>query len=161
MAEQATLNDLETWLIARNLGGYWTLDPALLTAPFPKTTVVPHLWPWADLTAALAEASDLISLEDAERRSVRMLNPGVGCFTTHTMQMSMQLVNPGEVARAHRHTPRPIASCSRGVAPSRRSRASSASWSRAISSSRRTGPGTTTRIAAASRSSGSTVLTTR
>jgi gentisate 1,2-dioxygenase len=48
-----------------------------------------------------------VSLEGVEdRRVIRMVNPGLGTGapTSRTMQMSVQLVKPGEIARAHRHT---------------------------------------------------------
>jgi gentisate 1,2-dioxygenase len=49
----------------------------------------------------------VISLEDSERRVVRLVNPGLQerPFATHTLQISFQYVKPGENARAHRHTP--------------------------------------------------------
>jgi gentisate 1,2-dioxygenase len=50
----------------------------------------------------------VISLENSERRVVRLVNPGLDrrhAFATHTLQISFQYVKPGENARAHRHTP--------------------------------------------------------
>jgi gentisate 1,2-dioxygenase len=50
----------------------------------------------------------VISLENSERRVVRLVNPGLDrqqAFATHTIQISFQYVKPGENARAHRHTP--------------------------------------------------------
>ena len=53
-------------------------------------------------------AGEVISLENSERRVVRLVNPGLDqkhAFATHTIQISFQYVKPGENARAHRHTP--------------------------------------------------------
>jgi gentisate 1,2-dioxygenase len=53
-------------------------------------------------------AGEVISLENSERRVVRLVNPGLNqqqAFATHTIQISFQYVQPGENARAHRHTP--------------------------------------------------------
>ena len=52
------------------------------------------------------EAGELVSLEQSERRTIRLLNPGVPGVTgaTNTVHTSVQLVKPGEIAKAHRHT---------------------------------------------------------
>jgi len=107
MLEQATLEQLEQWMAAHHLGGHWQIDPEVLYAPAPVTTVQPHVWPWSEVWEAVQGAGALVHLDVAERRSVRLLNPGLQGrrFTAHTMQLSVQIVKPGEVARAHRHTP--------------------------------------------------------
>jgi gentisate 1,2-dioxygenase len=55
----------------------------------------------------LLRAGEAITLEQSERRVVRLVNPGLRRrpFATHTLQISFQYVKPGENARAHRHTP--------------------------------------------------------
>jgi gentisate 1,2-dioxygenase len=107
MLEQTTLAELEAWMAERHLGGHWEVDPEIMYAPAPITTIRPHVWRWREVYEAAQGAGALVSLDAAERRSVRLLNPGLRGrrFTTHTMQLSVQLVKPGEVARAHRHTP--------------------------------------------------------
>jgi gentisate 1,2-dioxygenase len=70
--------------------------------------VEPCLWKWADVRESLLRAGEVISLENSERRVVRLVNPGLDqthAFATHTIQISFQYVKPGENARAHRHTP--------------------------------------------------------
>src|SRR5262245_41733057 len=51
-------------------------------------------------------AGEVVSMEEAERRTVRLLNPALRerQATTHTLQFSFQYVKPGEHARPHRHT---------------------------------------------------------
>jgi gentisate 1,2-dioxygenase len=107
MLEQATLAQLEEWMAARQMGGYWQLPADLLSPPEPQPTVQPHVWRWADVWEAVQGAGALVSFEQAERRSVRLLNPGLRGprFTANTMQLSVAIVKPGDVARAHRHTP--------------------------------------------------------
>ena len=75
--------------------------------PHPMTAVEPCLWKWADVRESLLRAGEVISLEQSERRVVRLVNPGLNDrpFATHTLQISFQYVKPGENARAHRHTP--------------------------------------------------------
>ena len=51
-------------------------------------------------------AGEVVSMEEAERRTVRLLNPALRerQATTHTLQFSFQYVKPAEHARPHRHT---------------------------------------------------------
>jgi gentisate 1,2-dioxygenase len=76
-----------------------------------KNKVVAHHWRWADLERVLRASLDFqdklpTGRAGAERRIIRLKNPGTEDETvTNTMSMSLQLLMPGEVARAHRHTP--------------------------------------------------------
>jgi len=89
----------------KNLGGHWQLGFESY-APYPETTVQPCLWKWKDLYESLMRAGEVVSLEQAERRTVRLLNPALRDrqATTHTIQFSFQYVKSGEHARPHRHT---------------------------------------------------------
>jgi gentisate 1,2-dioxygenase len=97
---------LDRDMAERNLQGYWSLGMEGLP-PHPMTAVEPCLWKWADVRESLLRAGEVISLEQSERRVVRLVNPGLNDrpFATHTLQISFQYVKPGENARAHRHTP--------------------------------------------------------
>ncbi len=72
----------------------------------PKTPCLPHLWKWADVRGWLLEAGDMITAQEAERRVLVLENPGLRGQTriTHSLYAGMQLILPGEVAPAHRHT---------------------------------------------------------
>ena len=96
---------LDRDLAAKNIEGYWLLGPESYS-PYPATSVQPYLWKWSDVHAMLMRAGEVVSLEDSERRTLRLLNPGLKDqrFTSHTLQLSIQYVKPGEHARAHRHT---------------------------------------------------------
>jgi gentisate 1,2-dioxygenase len=89
----------------KNLGGHWQLGLESYAA-YPETTVQPCLWKWKDLYESLVRAGEVVSLEQAERRTVRLLNPALRDrqATTHTIQFSFQYVKSGEHARPHRHT---------------------------------------------------------
>jgi gentisate 1,2-dioxygenase len=109
--KQATTVDsvaaLDLDMAEKNLSGYWRLGMEGLPS-YPMTVVQPHLWKWADVHESLVRAGEVISLEQSERRVVRLVNPGLDqkhAFATHTIQISFQYVKPGENARAHRHTP--------------------------------------------------------
>ncbi len=98
---------LDRDMAEKNLSGYWRLGMEGLPSK-PMTAVEPCLWKWADVRESLLRAGDVVSLENSERRVVRLVNPGLDqkhAFATHTIQISFQYVKPGENARAHRHTP--------------------------------------------------------
>lgn len=105
--ETQDLADLEKFLGDRWLSGLWKLDRHERT-PDPKTKVVPHLWRWDDVYDSLLQARDRIGIEKGrtERRTIRLVNPGMQHIqmTSHTMLLACQMIQPGEVAPAHRHS---------------------------------------------------------
>lgn len=103
-AEIEELNDL---LRRRWVSGLWNLDHAERQSD-PRTRVKPHVWKWHDIYDSLLQAREKISLSggSVERRVIRLVNPGMAesDMTSHTLLLSFQLIQPGEVAPAHRHT---------------------------------------------------------
>jgi gentisate 1,2-dioxygenase len=79
---------------------------AILVPALPSTDALPALWRWADVEPFLRESGELISAQEAERRVLILENPGLaGQHTcTPTIYAGLQLILPGEVAPAHRHT---------------------------------------------------------
>ena len=79
---------------------------ANLVPAVPHTAVQAHIWRWSQAKPFLKESGELISAKEAERRVLVLENPGLpGQHTcTTTMYAGLQLINPGEVAPAHRHT---------------------------------------------------------
>jgi gentisate 1,2-dioxygenase len=73
----------------------------------PGTPCVPHLWSWSDLEPKLHQASRLIGAKDAERRVLMLENPAMpgSSFINQTLFTGLQIILPGEIASAHRHTP--------------------------------------------------------
>ena len=83
----------------------WLVQEEALVAE-PKSKALPFLWRWRDLQPQALRAGDLIGTADAERRVLMLLNPGLNHIaTTNSMFAGLQIVMPGEAARAHRHTP--------------------------------------------------------
>ena len=73
----------------------------------PTSAASAHLWDYAALRPHLLESADVISAAEAERRVLVLENPsmrGKTCLT-ETLYGGLQLIMPGEVAPAHRHTP--------------------------------------------------------
>jgi gentisate 1,2-dioxygenase len=87
-----------------NLEGHWKLVGGL--PPEPKPYAKPYLWRWHDIRRLLWRAGEMRGIEGgASRRTVRLCTPGHGLkWTTPTIHASVQLVKPGEVAEAHRHS---------------------------------------------------------
>ena len=96
---------LDEELVAHNLEGHWNLGGNALQ-PEPKPWADPWLWRWADIRRLLWRAGEMRGIEGgASRRTVRLCTPGNKTkWTTPTIHASVQLVKPGEVAEAHRHT---------------------------------------------------------
>ena len=84
----------------------WTAQEQILRDE-PKSKAVPHLWRWSDIRPRALRAGELVGTQEAERRVLRLLNPGVTdrTATTNPLFAGIQIVLPGEIARAHRHTP--------------------------------------------------------
>ena len=75
-------------------------------APVPVTKS--HLWKYADVKPLLLRAGELTPVEKAERRVLFLSDPGRGkgaMQATSTIYVGLQLLLPGEVAPAHKHTP--------------------------------------------------------
>lgn len=72
----------------------------------PRAKARPHAWQWSSMRPRLIEAGSAISAEEAERRVLMLGNPGIGGlpYATDTIYAGLQLILPGEVAPAHRHT---------------------------------------------------------
>jgi gentisate 1,2-dioxygenase len=92
------LAELDKELENKQLSGFWrTRVPS-------HSPEAPFLWKWEDLLDGLMKASETIGIEQAERRAIRLVSPHLPIkSTSHTLQFTFSIVNPGEVARTHRH----------------------------------------------------------
>jgi gentisate 1,2-dioxygenase len=88
-----------------NLAPLWTVLSDLIT-PEPRSACRPALWRFDVIRAAMLEAGKLITAKEAERRVLVLENPGMRGKSqiTTSLYAGVQLVMPGEVAPAHRHT---------------------------------------------------------
>ncbi len=78
----------------------------VLVPPSPRSPAAPALWRYAELREYVMEAGRVISAEEAERRVLILENPalrGQSCITP-SLYAGLQLILPGEIAPAHRHT---------------------------------------------------------
>jgi gentisate 1,2-dioxygenase len=72
----------------------------------PTSPVAPAIWRYADVREHVMAAGRLISAAEAERRVLILENPSLRgqSSITQSLYAGLQLILPGEVAPAHRHT---------------------------------------------------------
>jgi gentisate 1,2-dioxygenase len=88
-----------------NLTPLWA-SLANLVTPEPVSACQPAAWRFAEIRAAMMEAGGLITAKEAERRVLVLENPGFRGQSKITTDLyaGVQMVLPGEIAPAHRHT---------------------------------------------------------
>lgn len=88
-----------------NMTALWTVLGSLITRE-PKSACRPFGWRFDEIREAMVEAGALITAKEAERRVLILENPGLRGQSkiTTSLYAGIQLVLPGEVAPAHRHS---------------------------------------------------------
>ncbi len=91
---------------SENMTPLWEVLSNLLLRE-PKTAAKPYLWHYDALRPHIFEAGELITAEEAERRVLVLENPGMRGESriSEALYAGLQLILPGEVAPAHRHSP--------------------------------------------------------
>ncbi|MGZ3411942.1 MAG: gentisate 1,2-dioxygenase [Xanthobacteraceae bacterium] len=76
-----------------------------VVTPEPKSKCKAAIWKFSDIQKLMAEAGDVITAEEAERRVLVLENPNLRGQTriTNSLFAGIQLIMPGEVAPAHQH----------------------------------------------------------
>src|ERR1700720_2887374 len=88
-----------------NLAPLWENLHRMATAE-PAPACVPAIWHYRDVRPYLMESGGLITAQEATRRVLMLMNPGLGgeASITGSLFAGLQLIMPGEIAPAHRHT---------------------------------------------------------
>ena len=88
-----------------NLSALWNVMNDLIT-PEPRSACRPHLWKFDSIRDYMTEAGKLITAKEAERRVLVLENPGLRGQSKITTSLfaGVQMVVPGDVAPAHRHS---------------------------------------------------------
>jgi gentisate 1,2-dioxygenase len=88
-----------------NLAPLWEQLHSLVTAG-PQPKALPTVWHYRDVRPFLMQSGSLITAQEATRRVLMLMNPGLGgqASITGSLFAGLQLIMPGEVAPAHRHT---------------------------------------------------------
>jgi gentisate 1,2-dioxygenase len=101
-AERAAFYDE---LAPRHMAPLWEVLRGLVTRE-PETPCVPAIWHYDEVRPYLMRSGALITAKEAERRVLILENPALPgkASVTHTLYAGLQLILPGEVAAAHRHS---------------------------------------------------------
>lgn len=100
-------------LAQANMRGQWQNEAVRSTGKagawengsfLPKAGGDGYLWPWGDVHSFLEESCDAVPESYTSRRSIMFNNPGLAKGTTNTINMGIQMIRPGELAWAHRHS---------------------------------------------------------
>ena len=88
-----------------HLAPLWTRLKSLVPEA-PTPVGVPHRWAYAEVRPHVMESAEHITAKEAERRVLILENPGLkgSSQITNSLYAGLQLIMPGEVAPAHRHT---------------------------------------------------------
>ena len=83
----------------------WEVLSALVT-PEPQVQSVPTVWHYDKIRQFIMDSGDLITAKEAVRRVLILENPALQGQSkiTNTLYAGLQLILPGEVAPAHRHS---------------------------------------------------------
>lgn len=108
-----TLDQFNARLAAAHMRGQWTSDEARDKGQGgtwrddvwqPAARGAAHVWKWDETERFLEESCEAIPESFTARRSLIFNAPGLPRSTTHTLNTGIQLIKPGEIAWAHRHT---------------------------------------------------------
>ena len=97
----ADLREFNEELRKKNLGGYWQTIQEVDREP---NSYAPQLWKWRDVDEAIRKAGEVVGLDASSRRVIQLRHPALNGPTSHTLQLNIQMLKPGEHATAHRHT---------------------------------------------------------
>ncbi|MYD78070.1 MAG: cupin domain-containing protein, partial [Gammaproteobacteria bacterium] len=88
-----------------SLAPLWTVLSSLIT-PVPVSRCQPAHWDYKKVRPLILESGSLITAKQAERRVLILENPGMPGESkiTDSLYAGLQLILPGEVAPAHRHS---------------------------------------------------------
>jgi len=92
-------------LAKKDMAPLWTVLKDLVP-PQPRDDMAVASWRYRDIRSYLMEAGDLITAKEAERRALILENPSWPgqARVTPTLYAAIQLILPGDIAPAHRHT---------------------------------------------------------
>jgi gentisate 1,2-dioxygenase len=100
-SSEAELQEFYTQLHAQHITPAWIGGGISVE---PQSKAVPYLWHWRDLRPQAMRAAELVGTQQAERRVLRLTNPELPGVASNTLVANIQIVMPGEIARAHRHS---------------------------------------------------------
>jgi gentisate 1,2-dioxygenase len=111
----AALDRLYSEISSRHMFPFWATSTDVAHDEIKQLMgtqrAVPHLWSYKrDIEPVLFRAAELVTMDDSERRSLILVNPGLSPrrATVSTMYTAYRLNDPREVMPPHRHSPNAI-----------------------------------------------------
>ena len=104
MSVSTTIGEFDVDLAQRHIKGAWQYENPTDTVVGKVPLGVPAVWRWKEVHEKLLEACEVFPDVLTARRGLEFINPALHDGSTHTLLMGMQMLKPGEVAWAHRHT---------------------------------------------------------
>ncbi len=110
--KEAALRSMYDRISARNMFPFWATSNDVTNDEVRQlmatTRAVPHVWSYADdIDPLLRMSAELISMDDSERRSLVLVNPGLKPkrASVATMYTAYRLNDPNEIMPPHKHSP--------------------------------------------------------
>lgn len=108
---EARLDSLYERLDSLDLAPYWAVEKRRKDHDedgqvLKGRRAVPYVWRYADIEPLLHQAAELVTMDDSERRSIVLVNPGMAPVraTVSTLYTAYRLNDPREVMPPHRHS---------------------------------------------------------
>jgi len=116
--KKAALKGLYDELYAKNMFPFWATsdtDHDEVKQLMATSKAVPFVWRYTDIEPLLQRAAQLVTMDDSERRSLILCNPGLAPrrASVSTMYTAWRLNDPDEIMPPHKHSPsaKPPACC--------------------------------------------------
>lgn len=106
----ARLDALYSRLDTHDMAPYWAVDSDNQNDEdgqvLKARKAEPHIWRYRDIEPILYESAELITMDDSERRSVVLVNPGLAPVraTVTTLYVAYRLNDPREIMPPHKHS---------------------------------------------------------
>jgi gentisate 1,2-dioxygenase len=112
---QEALDALHQDVYEKSMAPYWVVDSSVDhdedLQVMDKRKAIPYSWNYEDdIKPLLYRSAELIKMENSERRSLVLVNPGLAPSraTVTTLYMAYRLNDPNEIMPPHRHSPNAI-----------------------------------------------------
>jgi gentisate 1,2-dioxygenase len=109
--KQAALKSLYDDLTAKNMFPFWatsqSVDHDEVKQLMASPKAIPFVWKYSDIEPLLQRAARLVTMDDSERRSLILVNPGLAPkrASVSTMYTAYRLNDPDEIMPPHKHSP--------------------------------------------------------
>jgi gentisate 1,2-dioxygenase len=110
----AALKGLYDDIHAGNMFPFWatstSVDHDEVRQLMATSKAVPFVWKYTDIEPLLQRAAKLVTMDDSERRSLILVNPGLAPrrASVSTMYTAYRLNDPDEIMPPHKHSPSAI-----------------------------------------------------